>query len=1134
VDKRWQEIERIYHAARELGGTARAEFLAKACAGDSDLHREIESLLAHADQAGSFLESPAIEVAATSLLADGSLPERSSPAFEPGAMIAHYRVTGKLGEGGMGVVYEAEDTRLGRRVALKFLPVEAGLSRHSESGGLKPPLQPDPKALERFRREARAAAALNHPNICTIHEIAEHQGAPFIAMELVEGSSLRQVISEGPLETERLLAIATQTARALAAAHAKGVTHRDLKPENIMVCAQSGSGDPLVKILDFGLAKIQRPVPLGNESTAGASTLVTTTGAIMGTVGYMSPEQARGQPTDFRSDQFSLGAILFEMATGRPAFEQETALETLAAIMRDEPAGIDQLSPHIPLPLQWAIKRCLAKRPEDRYASTLDLASDLAIIQNNLGAALTQSASEYPHQLPVQRTPLIGRERELDAIRRLLLRQDVRLVVLTGTGGAGKTRLALQLAEEAKENFKGGVYFISLARVSDPILVTPTIAAALGVRESAGTPITDTLKEHLRLSGRSPLLLILDNFEQVVAAAPAVANLLEATPLVKILVTSRCLLSLYGEHEFVVPPLSLPNLERLPNLETLAKNPAVSLFVERAAALKPGFKLTSRNMRDVAEICARLDGLPLAIELAAARIKLLSPAAMLARLQSRLQWLTGGPRDLPKRQQALRATLDWSYELLEPAEKMVFRRLSAFVSGFTLEAAEAVANATGDLDVEVFDAVASLVDKNLVMQSDQSGDEPRFRMLETIREYAVELLAANKEEPEIHRAHAAYCLVLAEEGGVQWAGPHGHAWVDRFDLEQENFRAALDWAVRTSNVEWGLRMCVALYTYWIRHAQPAQGADCLRTLLNLPPAEKTGTKSQGLRARALLALGSVEIERGKPVDALEILEEALAFYRELREPSGMAAVLHHIAIVHFSQGDFAEARSLLLEAIRLWQETGDLISATHTTVNLADVSKAEGDFTTALSLYQDSLSRFQRLGDRHGMAWSLDHQGDIELEKGDRAAARSLYNQALELFRELGDQRGIARALTDLAHLACSEGDCESAEGLYAEGLSLFSVSGEIEEITRILEGMARAAAAARKCERALRLGGAAGALRQKYATPLTPSAQTRLERRLEDARRQMTSSDAAWAWMEGSRMTLKMAIDYALSERPA
>jgi predicted ATPase/DNA-binding winged helix-turn-helix (wHTH) protein/predicted negative regulator of RcsB-dependent stress response len=783
-----------------------------------------------------------------------------------------------------------------------------------------------------------------------------------------------------------------------------------------------------------------------------------------------------------------------------------------------------------------------------RYIETLPrrgyrFIAPVEAVAASAGLPLTSAAEQGAHpaparppwrHLPLQRTRLIGRKKELDDLKQLLFKPDVRLVVLTGTGGAGKTRLAAQLAEEATEKFKENIYFISLAMISDPNLVVPTIAAELGVRESAGESIIDTLKEHLRQLGRSPLLLILDNFEQVVAAAPAVANLLEDTPLLKILATSRALLNLYGEHEFVVPPLSLPDLERLPDLETLAKNPAVSLFVERAAALKPRFKLTSKNMRDVAEICTRLDGLPLAIELAAARIRILPPAAMLARLQSRLQLLTAGPRDLPRRQQALRATLDWSYDLLEPAEKKVFRRLSAFVSGFTLEAAEAVTNAGGDLDVKVFDAVASLVDKNLVLQSEQGGDEPRFRMLETVREYAAELLMMNQGEAEIHRAHAAYCLVLAEEGSAPLTGPRGHAWLDRFNMEQANFRAALEWAVRTSNVEWGFRMGIALYPYWLRHARPAEGADCLQALLNLPAGEKSGSKSQRLRAKALMALATIEIQRGKSADAESGSKEAIAIYRELGDLSGMAVAAHHLAMLQYSQGNFVEARSMLQQAIRLWQDAGDLVSAAHATVNLADTRKAEGDLAAALSLYQECLSTFRRLGNREGMASSLDRQGDIELGKGDGAAARSLYNQALGIFRELEDQRGIARTLIDLGHAACSEGDYESGQELYAEGLKLFSESGEIQEITRSVEGMALAAAAAGNPERALRLGGAAGALRKRFGIPLTPSAHTQVERGLEDARRHMVPAEAARAWMDGASMNLKAAIKYALREGPA
>jgi predicted ATPase/serine/threonine protein kinase/tetratricopeptide (TPR) repeat protein len=1049
-----------------------------------------------------------------------------------GTQLGPYEILSPLGAGGMGEVYRARDSRLGREVAVKVL------------GGNR---ARDREALERFEREARAASALNHPNIVTIYDIGRSQCGPesiaYIAMELVEGQSLRQIISEGPVEMERLLGIATQAVRALAAAHQKGIVHRDLKPENIMLAWDPEGRLSLVKILDFGLAKLELGASDSTQSSAATtSPLVTGTGVIMGTAAYMSPEQASGRPADFRSDQFSLGAVLYEMATGRRAFGGGSGVETLAAILRDEPETISQLNPGIPLPLQWAIKRCLAKNPAGRYASTLDLASDLAIVRDNLGAPGPEAASSPLHNLPVQRTPLVGRDRELEAVKQLLMRDEVRLVVLTGPGGTGKTRLAVQVAEDVAQNFGGGVYFVSLASVSEPNLVGPTIAQALGVREAAGKPLLEVMREHVRQAHRSPTLLILDNFEHVLGAAPLVAELLEGLPATKILVTSRSMLRLYGEHEFSVPPLSLPDLERLPDVETLAKTPAVSLFLQRAVALKPGFTLTQENMRAVAEICAHLDGLPLAIELAAARIKLLSPAAMLARLQSRLQWLTGGARDLPERQKTLRATLDWSYELLQPAEQKLFRRMSVFVSGCTLEAAEAVSNARSDLDEDVLDAIASLVDKSLLLQSEVEGGEARFRMLETIREYALERLASSGDEKVARRAHAAFCLVLAEEGGAQLTGPQRQEWLNRFDLEQENFRAALDWLTRTGNAEWGLRLASALHLYWMGHASPVEGRNCLWALLNLPakpnqaetPAQSSTRQlaQKKLRANALVALSSMALEQGDFPLSRTTLQEALAIYRELDHLPGVVMALNHLAAVERNEGNYAAARSLVIETTRIWQEAGDLVSVAHATSNLADLARAEGDYAAALSLHQECLSIYSRLGDRTSMAWSLDHQGDLALEQGDLGLARSLYEQALEIFRDVGAKAGIARALTDLGNLACSEGAFDKAQELYAETLTLFSELGETRDITRVLEGIACATADSGKWERALRLAGAAAELRQSFGTPLPPSAKASLEKRLEAARTRLSSAAAAKAWMEGSRMTPQAAIEYALAER--
>jgi predicted ATPase/serine/threonine protein kinase/Tfp pilus assembly protein PilF len=1032
-----------------------------------------------------------------------------------GTRLGPYEVSGSIGAGGMGEVYRARDTRLGREVAIKVL-AEAKAR--------------DPEALIRFEQEARSASALNHPNIITIYDVGQcpfgQDSISYIAMELVTGRSIRQIVSEGPLPLKQFLNIAVQLAEALAAAHGIGIVHRDLKPENIMLGGADGGEPGLVKILDFGLAKLETSGSAGEKSGATATlALETQPGTILGTAAYMSPQQASGQAVDFRADQFSLGAILYEMATGKRAFSRLTGVETMVAVLREEPESIGRLNPTIPLPLQWTIKRCLAKKPEDRFASTRDLARDLAIVRDRLSEPGPESPGARRHNLPTQRTPLVGREKALSAAKQLLLRRDVRLVTFTGPGGTGKTRLALQIAEELLEYFAGGVYFVPLASIADPGLVAPTIAQTLGVRETAGKTLIEDLKEHLQHSHHQATLLLLDNFEQVASAAPLVAGLLEASAAIKILATSRAVLHVYGEHEFPVPPLALPDLNLLPDVETLSRYPAVALFLQRATALKPDFGLTQENVRAVAEICARLDGLPLAIELAAARIKLLPPPAMLARLQSRLQLLTGGSRDLPERQQTLRAAVGWSYELLNDAEQKLFRRLSVFVSGCTLEAAEAVSNAPNDLEADPLDGIASLADKSLLQQSEPADGEARFGMLETIREFALDRLAASGEDTETRRAHAAYCLVLAEEGGSHLAGPERRAWLNRFDLEQDNFRAALEWLTRTSNAEWGLRLGSALWLYWQDHAHPAEGRDRLRTILNLPGAAAQAKT----RARALLVV-MASTQQMDPFLSRLAGEQAMRIYQELGDKAGVATTSTHMAVAYRDQGNFEEARALFEETIRMWEEAGDPVSVAHTTSNLADVVRAQGDYETARSLHRECLSIFRRLGDRAGMAWSLNHQGDVAREQGDPAAAGSLYDQALAMFRELEDRTGIARSLTDLGILACQEGRYARAQRLYAEALALFCELGETKQTARVLEYMACAAAGQELWDRALRVAGAAASLRIRLGFPLTLSAKADLDRSLEPARVSLTTSAAATAWMEGSSMPPEKAIEFALA----
>ena len=678
-----------------------------------------------------------------------------------------------------------------------------------------------------------------------------------------------------------------------------------------------------------------------------------------------------------------------------------------------------------------------------RFARDEPDADELALPTQSV--AVPGRAIRPPHNLPVRHMPLINRRQEIAALPALLQRPDVGLVTLTGPGGIGKTRLALRVAADLLGDFEDGVYFVELVPIRDPVLVVPTIAQALGVRDEGERPLLDSLKERLRAR---QMLLVLDNFEQVVAAAPLVAELLANSPKVKVLATSREALHLSEEYEFPLSPLDVPDMGQLPEIEPLSQYAAVQLFIQRAKALKPDFSVTNENAPAVAEICCRLDGLPLAIELAAARIKLLSPEAILVRLESRLKLLTGGARDLPIRQQTLRNTIDWSYDLLDEDERKLFRRLAVFVNGFTLEAAEAVCNATGDLEVDVFDGIASLVDKSLLRHEVGPGHESRFVMLETLREYAREKLMGAEEMAPAQDNHLNFFLNLVEAAAPQMQGAEQEWWWQRFEAEHDNLRAALQWSQRLDKAEIGLRLVTVLWRFWEVRGYLSEGRQWLEAML----AQSNGTPA--LRAKALAGAGALARNQGDYEQATARLSESLALQRQLGDKRGIASALNHLGRVFYLRGDYKGAISLLEESLAIRRQLGDRKGMADSLGHLGLVLKALGDYERAITLHEESLALQRELADKRGIATALSNLGFVRYDQGDNSRAAALFEESLALRRELGDKPGIAADINNLGRVTQAQRNYARATSFFEESLALQRELGDQAGIATLLNNL--------------------------------------------------------------------------------
>jgi len=763
------------------------------------------------------------------------------------------------------------------------------------------------------------------------------------------------------------------------------------------------------------------------------------------------------------------------------------------------------------------------------------------------------------------------------AVQQLLLQEQVGVLTLTGPGGIGKTRLALQVAAHLLDHFVDGVYFISLAPIRDPDLVASAIAQSLGVPEAPGRSLQESLHEYLR---DKQLLLVLDNFEQILAAAPVVSALLSACHRLKVLVTSRATLHLYGEQEFPVPPLALPDANYLPALQQdpaahLSEFAAIDLFCQRARAVNPEFVLSSDNATTIAKLCIGLDGLPLAIELAAARIKLFSPAALLARLNQRLHLLTGGSQDSPRRQRTLRDEIAWSYDLLTTPQQMLLRRLSVFVGGCSLAAAEAVADSDGDLGIDVLNGVTALLDHNLLKPLEANQGEPRFGMLETIHEYGRERLAASGEAEQTHRQHLAFFLSLAEEADPKLRGAEQLVWLQHLEAEYANLQAALAWslsddvAADSSDRQLGIALAGALSWFWHIRARCSEARHwCDRALAVSDIAEHSVA-----RARALQGAGVAAQMQGDFAHARLCLAESLVLWQTLENRWGVAYTQAWLALAHHVSGDQESAGRLAEASVALFRALDNSWGIAFALNALGPVVRRMGDYATARSLLEESVMRFRLVGDAFGMADSINELAGVAYDQGDHVTVRTLleevqltltthplldnkffrtgallilgaiarrqadhqaatvyFTQALTVARDVGNQSFVAAACQHLGLLAQAQGDDMQARVYLRTSLELaWAAMGPIENLASLI-GCLAVAAHQEQWERAARLAGAVETLRTNLDRPFTPLQAADYERSSAPVRVRRSEPLVAAAWARGETMTLAEAIADALT----
>ncbi|MBK8233469.1 MAG: protein kinase [Candidatus Eisenbacteria bacterium] len=1054
--------------------------------------------------------------------------EAEEPGRDPGR-IGQYQILETLGRGGMGVVYVALDPRLGRRVAVKVITEQ---------------LARDLEWRARFTREARILALLNHPNVATIHSLERDGEIEFLTMEHIQGQSLAALIRSGTLAIPDALSIGRQIARGLEAAHAAGVIHRDLKPLNIMV-----TPDGHVKVLDFGLAtnlqdgletlgipsprpdvtdpnsigvNAEHTIALAEDALLGGgegSPARSGSTALTGTPGYMSPEQIRGEAVDATSDIWAFGCVLFECLSGARAFEGATPIDRLRRSISGLP-DLSRLPERTPQSVRDLIEACLqverGRRPSGLADSReiLDAALFARSWERSTPSEPAAPAST-PNNLPHELSSFVGRDQELARIESTLV--EHRLVTVTGVGGGGKSRLALRAGERMLAEFSHGVWLVEFAPITDPALVPAAVAKVLQVPDAAGRSVTDEIARRL---GGQRILLLFDNCEHLIdAIARLVGQILAATPETRVLATSREALGVGGEIVLALPPLQLPEPGTSAPFDSLAACEAIELFRRRAVQVTPAFGLNAENAPLVAEICRRLDALPLAIELAAARLRALPLAEIALRLDDRFRLLRATRRGEDARHQTLEALIDWSHSHLTESEQRLFRRLSVFSGGWTLESAEAVC-ADPELEAwEVLDVLTRLIDKSLVVFAGS-----RYRMLETVREFALARLDATDEQREVRRRHHAHFLEFVESAAQALVGPDQADWLTRIDIEIDNVRSATRWATEEREADGALAIAGAMLRYWMIRALWREARDVLTRAMAIPDAKdhprRLGMIWNGL-ASASFSLSDFS-------DAERCYLECAAIVRVHGPVERLPAVLQNLGNTYLSMGDLNRAELSFDEALSL-VPPGDLWTTGTIQTNRGNLLLISERYEEAKAAYQAALHCQQTIGDRINGTLAMMHMGVIHLRQHRLVEARALLEQCVETFQEYQHRGYAPHADMNLAATLLELGEDVAAAESARRAASIALETGAIEVIAHCLAHFAELARRRGDPERAVRLYAASDAAQARSHVPRGPAEQRTWEEALAWCRSAVDPARVDALWSEGAALDDAGAIGHAL-----